>query len=727
MKKVIALSILATAVCLFAAESPTAPSPRETAERNRKLVEKFSASICSVHYLMKPDADGEMPHLTIPYHCPNCGQTHSRPIGENIENDLPYVQPAFVVAPNRVMARSLPIRNVFIDRIIVVIGEKRYPAKPVERYPDACAVLLETEKPMEGVKPIAFDGDPKTAKPTYFFIVDEDGLLVSGNKPVSPNIRHYLNDGGKDVVSGLADTLVVDDRNNAITLSFLESYRVGEDPFTPPASWKRVAPDEQDRQVEALTQRIARSVVPIHLHVDTKEASEPRYRRHFSISSHREGQTISDSGDSDTIGWVMPNGEILLRWTASADALYRLDKIEIALPDKKLPLQFVGALPKHACIVLKPQNGTLPEGIQPLGIYDKPMTSLYLDTLFAASIRNCNGDVRIQLMPERITSFERIRGGIVIPDSDNDIDEQPLVSANGEWITLPGSLWIDYGDEWDMEENAIPAKTVWNALSAKTYHAQYKPREGKDRKQIAWIGVETQSLSPELAREKKALAFLMATKSDGALVNRVYPDSPATKAGVKEGDILLYVRPAASQKRIKLEADDDDDGIDWADFFEARIESADRVGETPWPNLEEGVNKVLTDIGIGEEVVLAWVSDGIKKEANVTLEQIPVHFQTATKVKNKELEMIVADMTFEVRGFFRMDPDISGVVITKVKNGSPASIAGLHPLEIITKVNDTPIKDAKHFQTLVKNTKDLTFTVRRLTATRIVRIQLDEK
>ena len=64
------------------------------------------------------------------------------------------------------------------------------------------------------------------------------------------------------------------------------------------------------------------------------------------------------------------------------------------------------------------------------------------------------------------------------------------------------------------------------------------------------------------------------------------------------------------------------------------------------------------------------------------------------------------------------------MVIDKVKGGGPAAVAGLKPLELILQVNGEDVKDAKDFLAKTKDKKDLTFSVRRLTATRVVPIKL---
>ena len=59
-----------------------------------------------------------------------------------------------------------------------------------------------------------------------------------------------------------------------------------------------------------------------------------------------------------------------------------------------------------------------------------------------------------------------------------------------------------------------------------------------------------------------------------------------------------------------------------------------------------------------------------------------------------------------------------------LKGGGTAAVAGIRPLELILEVNGENVVSAKDFVEKTKGKKDLTFTVRRLTATRMVPIKL---
>ena len=133
---------------------------------------------------------------------------------------------------------------------------------------------------------------------------------------------------------------------------------------------------------------------------------------------------------------------------------------------------------------------------------------------------------------------------------------------------------------------------------------------------------------------------------------------------------------------------------------------------------------MFTRMGIGTKGVIAWGSNGEKREEELVLEQAPVHYRTARRIRNRTLGLVAADLTFEVRAFLKLANDAPGVVISKMQPGSPSAVAGLRPFEVITSVNGEPVPSVIRFSEMIKGKKDLTFSVRRLDATRIVRIQL---
>ena len=134
--------------------------------------------------------------------------------------------------------------------------------------------------------------------------------------------------------------------------------------------------------------------------------------------------------------------------------------------------------------------------------------------------------------------------------------------------------------------------------------------------------------------------------------------------------------------------------------------------------------RAFTRYGIGVEVDVGYVTDGAKREARLVLAQAPVHFRNAKRFKSKALGAAFADLTYEVRGFFKLADDAPGVVVSKVQPGNPAAVAGLKPFEIVTQVDGKPVSDVKALHEAIKGRREFNLSVRRLATTRIVRVKL---
>ena len=200
----------------------------------------------------------------------------------------------------------------------------------------------------------------------------------------------------------------------------------------------------------------------------------------------------------------------------------------------------------------------------------------------------------------------------------------------------------------------------------------------------------------------------------------------AEKLGIKPGDILLDVKMEGSAERVKLGVEGDVlSGLNWTEVFDSeRFIEFGNIGEvTPWPNAEGGINEKLARFGVGTKVSVSWVSDGRRREGLAELSLQPVHYRNAPRSRSKELGITVADMTYEVRKFHRFGEKDPGVVISKIKSGGTAAVAGLRPYEIILQVNGEDVRTAKEFVKKAKDAKELNLKVQRLTATRMVPIK----
>lgn len=163
-----------------------------------------------------------------------------------------------------------------------------------------------------------------------------------------------------------------------------------------------------------------------------------------------------------------------------------------------------------------------------------------------------------------------------------------------------------------------------------------------------YLGVNIQQISDEIASSMD----LESTK--GALVSQVLPDSPASKAGLKAGDIVLKV----DGKKI-----DDPRHM-------TQLVGALKPGEkTKFTVIRDGKVKLLRAKieKRTEDAVLAPREDTVPAAA--------------------ELGLALAALDDDMRRRAGLDDDIEGVVITAVAPLSPAAQNGLRPGDVILAVS----------------------------------------
>ncbi|MCM8763787.1 MAG: DegQ family serine endoprotease [Candidatus Omnitrophica bacterium] len=227
----------------------------------------------------------------------------------------------------------------------------------------------------------------------------------------------------------------------------------------------------------------------------------------------------------------------------------------------------------------------------------------------------------------------------------------PLVNIKGEVIGINTAIIAPY-----MAQNigfAIPiniAKKVFKELKS----------TGKVTR--GFLGVYLQPLTEELA------ASFGLKEIKGALVSSVMPDTPAEKAGLKEGDIIL-------------------------DFDNKPISDV------------KDLQQKVADSKVGSTVTLGVWRDKKKITLAIKIAERPQEESIAQKSEKQTGEQYwrglkVEDITDQARRSLNINPGIKGVIVTDVEPGSPADQCEITPGTIIRKIDDTTISGLKDFQSL---------------------------
>jgi len=184
-----------------------------------------------------------------------------------------------------------------------------------------------------------------------------------------------------------------------------------------------------------------------------------------------------------------------------------------------------------------------------------------------------------------------------------------------------------------------------------------------------WIGVTIQELTPELAQE------FGLKKSKGALVSDVGKDSPAAKAGIMRGDVILEF----NGKEVK-------------DVSSLR----NMVAQS-----KTGSEITLKILRAGKEFAVKVLIVELPREvAEVSPERLP------NDTEAKALTgLTVMDLSREIVRQLGFNKDEKGVVVVRVEPGSPADDAEIKKGDIIKEINKKEIYNLEDFNRITKNIK----------------------
>jgi serine protease Do len=228
----------------------------------------------------------------------------------------------------------------------------------------------------------------------------------------------------------------------------------------------------------------------------------------------------------------------------------------------------------------------------------------------------------------------------------------PLINARGQAIGINTAIFSQSGGSVGVGF-AIPvdlAKTVITQL-ATTGHVER-----------GWLGVTIQRVTPALAKS------FNLPGAEGALVTDVQSDSPAAKAGLRSGDVI----------------------VEYNGRTVARSEDLPRV---------------VANTAIGHEVPITVIRDGrrVTVQARVARlnEKETGASQLASDSNNGALGLSVQTVTGDVARELGLD-QAQGVVIRDVRDGSPAANAGLRAGDVIVAVDRQPVKNADEMKSLIQ-------------------------
>ncbi len=176
-----------------------------------------------------------------------------------------------------------------------------------------------------------------------------------------------------------------------------------------------------------------------------------------------------------------------------------------------------------------------------------------------------------------------------------------------------------------------------------------------------WLGVSIQEVTPALAK-----SFDLKEKK-GALVAQVVSGSPAEKAGIKQGDVIVEF-----------------DGKEVTD--------------------SKDLPRLVASTPVGKSVSIKLWRNGKVLDRQVKVGEMQEKVEMTKAPFQKSLGITVQNLTPEIAKGLGLKKD-TGVVVTRVEPGSPAADAGIQTGDVIREVNRTSVKDVEDFIQKIEKAK----------------------
>src|SRR6202522_1264835 len=230
----------------------------------------------------------------------------------------------------------------------------------------------------------------------------------------------------------------------------------------------------------------------------------------------------------------------------------------------------------------------------------------------------------------------------------------PLVNAHGQLIGINTFLISENGG-FSGAGFAIPTQTVHPVVDQLIKNGVVHH---------GYLGVGLNDVTPENSK------FFNLTGNTGALIASVTPDSPASDAGLKEGDVVTAVNGHSVETGSDLQV-------------------------------------IVSEDAPGSKIELDVMRNGHSEKVELTVGEYHKQQEVASAAGPEDghprLGIAISDLTPDVRQQLNLPPDVKGVAVAQVQPGSPAEDAGLSGGDVILEINRKPVSSADQFRNDVKS------------------------
>jgi Do/DeqQ family serine protease len=223
-----------------------------------------------------------------------------------------------------------------------------------------------------------------------------------------------------------------------------------------------------------------------------------------------------------------------------------------------------------------------------------------------------------------------------------------LVDTSGRLVGINTAIFSRSGGSQGIGF-AIPANMVKVVVAS--------AKGGGSAVKRPWLGAHLQAVTPEIAES------MGLKRPTGALVASLSAGSPATRGGLKIGDLITAI---------------DGQEVEDPNAFDYRFATK----------------------SLGGNAKLGIVRAGKETAVTVALEPLPdtPHDELVIQARSPFQGVKVSNLSPALADDLRLDPSTDGVVITEVSDGSPAQSLGFHRGDLVLTVNNQKIAKTRDLE-----------------------------
>ncbi|MGI9212747.1 MAG: DegQ family serine endoprotease [Methylococcaceae bacterium] len=418
------------------------------------------------------------------------------------------------------------------------------------------------------------------------------------------------------------------------------------------AAWPLAVEGQTIPSLAPMLKMATPAVVNISTKTQIQEAEhplmrDPFFRRFFDIPNQPRRRESSSLGSGVIVyahkGLVLTNNHVI----------DKADEIQVTLTDgRKLNAKLVGADPESDIAVVKIESGNLTE--IPLADSDQLQVGD-----FVVAVGNPFG------LGQTVTSgivSALGRSGLGIEGYEDFIQTDAsinpgnsggaLVNLKGELIGINTAILAPNGGNVGIGF-AIPTNMANRIMQTLIEH-------GEVRRGV--LGVTVQDLTHELGQ-----AFGL-NQTQGAVITGVQPNSPAAKAGLEPGDIVL----AINDKKVRNSAD---------------------------------VRNSVGLLGVNEKVDIQVLHKGDTQTLTARIAEPKITQEDGKKIHAKLAGTLLRELD--------ASKGEEGIQVEKIHTASAAFQAGLRPGDIIVMANRQPVHTLAELKAIARGSQELLLNIQR--------------